>query len=257
LSESFTALPPPLDAYLALSFPDAPSQRPHVYLNMVASADGKAAVAGTESALSSDNDKLTLQTLRVHADAILNGAATARMTGVSPLIRDARLRGERGRLGRRRPPLQALLSSSGELPLAAPFWGRKDFDLVVFVSEAASSERIAALRTTERAIEVVPDGAEGLSELMRILRQRYGVGRLLVEGGPTLNSTLFHANLIDEFFLTVSPHIVAGRETITSVEGLPFSSAGLPSLELVSALPNPNTSEVYLHWRVIRGHDTV
>jgi len=223
---------------------------------MVASADGKAAVDGTESGLSSPTDKLTLQALRVHADAILNGASTARATGVNPLIRDERLRAERERRGRGRPPLQALVSSSGALSVDAPFWRRNDFDLVVFVSSSASPVQIAALRATERSIEVVPDGAEGLVEVMRRLRRRYGVGLLLVEGGPTLNSALFHAGLIDEFFLTVSPHIVAGRETITTVEGLPFSSAALPSLELVSTLPDPNTSEAYLHWRVIRGRDT-
>ena len=247
-----TALPLPVQAYLRLRFSPAPPERPCVILNMVASADGKAAVEGNESALSSPTDKLVLQSLRVHADAILNGAATARSSGANPRIRDARLQAAREQMGRGAPPLQAVLSTRGELPLAAPFLTRRDFAAVIFVGATATASQMDRLRATGRPLEQLPEGKAELPELLWRLRHTYGVALLLLEGGPTLNSGFFHEGLIDEFFLTLSGHIVGGRETITPVEGEAFAGAKMPLLDLVSALPSPETNEVYLHWRVHR-----
>jgi 2,5-diamino-6-(ribosylamino)-4(3H)-pyrimidinone 5'-phosphate reductase len=243
-------LPYPVPEYLGLSFPAPPADRPYVILNMVSSADGKAASAGTEASLSSPVDKLVLQSLRVHADAILNGAATARATGVNPGIRDARLQQRRQDTGRSDPPLQCILSASASLAADAPFLRRKDFRLVIFVSEAAPAERIAALRASGSEVEILPAGPEGLHELVRRLRHTYGIRLLLLEGGPTLNSSFFHEDLVDEFFLTLGPHIVGGRDAPTTVEGDSFEPRRMPQLELLSAFPSQSTSEVYLHWRI-------
>ncbi|HVC30078.1 MAG TPA: dihydrofolate reductase family protein [Steroidobacteraceae bacterium] len=241
--------PRPVQEYLQLHFALPPPERPHVILNMVASADGKAAVEGTESPLSSPVDKLVLQTLRVHADAILNGAGTARSSGANPRIREPRLRAARERMGRGDSPLQAVLSGRGDLPLDAPFLTRTDFRVVVFVGSRAGAAAVERLRTAGRPIEVLPGGGAALPELLRRLRHGYGVNLLLLEGGPSLNAGFFHQGLVDEFFLTISAHIVGGKETITPVEGEPFDAPGMPALDLISALPNPETNEVYLHWR--------
>jgi riboflavin-specific deaminase-like protein len=246
------ALPLPVQEYLRLRFPAAPGDRPYVILNMVASADGKAVVEGSESALSSPTDKLVLQTLRVHADAILNGAATVRQTGASPRIRDGRLRAVRAERGHPAPPLQVVLSARGTVPPDATFLTRRDFGAVLFLGVEAEPQQVERLRQTGRPMEVLPAGDERLPELMRRLRTRYGVDLLLLEGGPTLNAACFHRGLVDEFFLTVGPHVVGGAATLTTVEGLPFDAASMPALELVSALPSPPTNEVYLHWRVRR-----
>ncbi len=243
-------LPHPVPAYLGLSFPPPPPDRPYVILNMVSSADGKAAAAGTEAPLSSPVDKLVLQTLRVHADAILNGAGTARATGVNPGIRDARLRQRRQEMGRPDAPIQCILSASASLAADAPFLRRKAFRLVIFAGEEAPPERLAALSASGREVELLPSGPKLLRELVRRLRHSYGVRLLLLEGGPTLNSGFFHERLIDEFFLTLGPHIAGGRDAPSPVEGEPFGPHSMPGLELMSAYPNEATSEVYLHWRI-------
>lgn len=246
------ALPSPALEYCLLSFPSATDDHPYVILNMVASADGKATAGTDESALSSSTDKLVLQSLRIHADAILNGAGTARTTGVNPAIRDARLQRRRQLLGRDGPPIQAVLSVSGVLPADASFLHQDAFRVVLFVNERAQAERVEALRSTGKDVRMIPDDESDLSEVVRTLRQEYGVRLLLLEGGPGLNAEFFHKRLIDEFFTTVGPHIVAGRDVPTIVEGMPFDPSSMPSLELVSAYPSAATSEVYLHWRVRR-----
>jgi riboflavin-specific deaminase-like protein len=246
-------LPAPIPEYLALRFPAPLSQRPYVILNMVMSADGKAVAGETEFALSSPTDKLVLQSLRAHAGAILNGAGTARTTGVNPSIADDRLRRYRSeKLGMVSPPLQAIVSGSGDLDPHARFLQQDTFRVAVFVGEGATPEQLTNLRSSGKDVHVISGDAAGLAQLMHILHDKYSVELLLVEGGPTLNDQLFHAGLIDEMFVTVGPHIEGGRGVITIVSGKPFAAESMPRLELVSAYPSPSTSEVYLRWRVAR-----
>ena len=42
---------------------------------------------------------------------------------------------------------------------------------------------------------------------------------MLCEGGPTLNSHLLAAGLVDELFLTLDPMLVGGADALTLVAG--------------------------------------
>src|SRR5437763_1540365 len=86
----------------AVLAPPTPAERPYVYINMVASVDGKITVEGSERGLGSDADKRLFHELRAHADAVLDGATTARISGASPRVRDADL--VAWRRGRGLPP---------------------------------------------------------------------------------------------------------------------------------------------------------
>jgi 2,5-diamino-6-(ribosylamino)-4(3H)-pyrimidinone 5'-phosphate reductase len=249
----FAPLQSPVPQYLAVRFPPPPAQRPHVIMNMVMSADGKAAAGETESALSSPADKLVLQSLRVHAGAILNGAGTARATGLNPSIGDTRLRRYRSeQLGMGSPPLQAVISGSGNIDSGARFLRQDNFRVAVFVGDGAEAAKVAELRSAGNDVHVIAQGRAGLAQLMQVLRAQYGVRLLLVEGGPSLNAELYHAGLIDEVFLTVGPHIEGGRDVLTTVTGDAFPPESMPALSLISAFANPASSEVYLHWSVDR-----
>ncbi|MEO9255202.1 MAG: dihydrofolate reductase family protein, partial [Tepidiformaceae bacterium] len=96
-----------------------------------------------------------------------------------------------------------------------------------------------------------PSGAGDLPAMLRHMRQDLGVRVLLCEGGPTTNAQFFELDVVDEYFVTLGPVIVAGKDTITAVEGpTAFPRDSLRHLELLAAIPNPETSEVYLHYRV-------
>jgi riboflavin biosynthesis pyrimidine reductase len=58
-----------------------------------------------------------------------------------------------------------------------------------------------------------------------------GVRRILCEGGPTLNTALFQAGLVDELFLTIAPKLIGGPDPLTIVKGDPL---GVVPLELRS-----------------------
>jgi riboflavin biosynthesis pyrimidine reductase len=76
---------------------------------------------------------------------------------------------------------------------------------------------------------------------------------LLVEGGPTLNGELFERGMVDEFFLTLGAVVVGGQRMLTPVEGKRApSQETVTRLEVLTAVPNPETQEVYMHDRVRR-----
>src|SRR3712207_8837716 len=71
--------------------PGVPADRPYVYLNMIATLDGRAAVGGTTRPLGGEADLELLLELRASADAVLIGTGTVRAEGYDRLVK----RGER------------------------------------------------------------------------------------------------------------------------------------------------------------------
>lgn len=242
----------PPDYLASLTFPDPPADRPYVYINMVASVDGKITVEGSERGLGSEVDQRLFHELRGHADAVLDGAATARASGSSPRIRFADIVAWRQERGLPPHPTGVLISASGDLDTSASFFTSRQFEAVVFAGETMATERLERLRSTGRPVHIVPTGVAAIGEMLHILRAEYGVRRLLCEGGGTINAQFFHLNGADELFLTVAPWIVGGRENLTPVEGDPFVRATMPRLTLRAWQLHEPTGEVFTHWVVRR-----
>jgi len=236
--------------YTVLTFPDPLPDRPYVIVNMVSSADGNVTIEGTEEGIGSKTDQRLMRELRVHADVVINGAATLRASGTSSRLGDPALEQLRIQRGKPPAPIAAVLSASGDLPLDRAFFTARDFEAVVYLSTGASLDRRAAIEATGRSVYDVPSGEE-VPAMLRHMRHRLGARLLLVEGGPHLNGQLFEAGFVDEFFLTLGPVIVGGPGLLTAVETRrPPTLDTVTRLELLSAAPNPATSEVYLHYRV-------
>lgn len=240
----------PVPDYTALDLPPPPTDRPYVLLNMVMSADGKVVVDGSEKGIGSRADQRLMRELRVNADLVLNGAGTLRVSGTSSRLNDSGLEQLRLERGKPRFPVAATISRSGNLPLERAFFTARDFDAVVYLSAEAPEPRRAAIIATGRPVVLLPAGEE-VPAMLAHMRASLGAAVLLLEGGPDLNADFFALDAVDELFLTVGPRIIAGRDSLTAVEGpLPFSRETMRQLQLVSALPNEQTSEVYLHYRV-------
>ena len=76
----------------------------------------------------------------------------------------------------------------------------------------------ARLEGTRAEIDYLQVG-DDLPLLMARLRDDYGVRSVLCEGGPTLNSHLLAAELVDELFLSFSPKLSGGAAALTIVAG--------------------------------------
>ncbi len=236
--------------YTALTFPDPPPDRPYVIINMVSSVDGNVTIEGTEQGIGSKTDQRLMRELRVHADVVINGAGTLRASGTSSRLGDPALEQLRIQRGKPPAPIAAVLSASGDLPLGRVFFTARDFEAVVYLSSTTPPDRRAAIEATGRPVYDLPDGDE-VGSMLRHMRHRLGARLLLVEGGPHLNGQLFEAGLVDEFFLTLGPVVVGGPGLLTAVETRRTPTLDtVTRLELLSATPNPATSEVYLHYRV-------
>jgi len=238
--------------YTVLDLPSAPTDRPYIMVNMVMSLDGKVVVEGTEQGIGSKVDQRLMRELRVSADAVLNGASTLRASGTSSRLGDPLLEDLRESRGKPRRPIAVVLSASGDLPLERIFFTARDFEAIVYLANSASAERRKAVQATGRPTVLLPKSTL-MPRMLKHLRQELGVEVLLVEGGPTVNAQLFQLGVVDEYFVTLGPVVVAGRETLTAVEGeRPFTRKTLPQMELVWAVPNGDTNEVYCRYRTRR-----
>lgn len=238
--------------YTTLDLPPAPAERPYILINMVMSMDGKVVVDGTEQGIGSKVDQRLMRELRVSADVVLNGASTLRASGTSSRLNDPIL--EQIRISRGKPqyPIAATLSASGDLPLDKVFFTARDFDAVVYLSKSAPKEARSAIKATGRPVIDLPVRAP-IPAMLKHMRTELGAEVLLLEGGPTVNAEMFHLGLVDEFFVTVGPVIVGGRGTKTPVTGEnPFTRKTLPHFDLVWAVPNAATSEIYCRYRIRR-----
>ncbi len=96
-----------------------------------------------------------------------------------------------------------------------------------------NEERVSALEPYSRVLRLGLETVD-LRAMMRALVQELGIRRLVVEGGPTLNSALIGEGLVDELFWTVAPKILGGATMRTMVEGKPLPLDRIPRLELAS-----------------------
>ena len=241
----------PTPDYTSLDFPPPPTDRPYVLVNMVMSADGKVVVEGTEQGIGSKTDQRLMRELRVNADVVLNGAGTLRASGSSSRLGNPALEELRLARGKPRLPVASTISASGDLPLDRLFFTASDFDAVVYLAHSTPPERCEDIEATGRHVVVLP-AKDPIEAMLRHMRHDLGASVLLCEGGPSLNAQMFKAGSVDEYFVTIGPVIVGGEQSLTPVEGEPYTRETLRQLELVSAFPNPETSEIYCRYRIRR-----
>jgi riboflavin-specific deaminase-like protein len=184
--------------------------RPYVMVNMVSSIDGSTALGGVTKALGSATDRAIFLHLRDVADAILVGASTVRAERYGPARPTRDVQSDRLARGQSPTPPIVVVSRSINFDWQTPFFTESDPPPILLVpgnadvtklGRAAQSANVITCGDTEVHL---PDA---LSEL-----HRRGVNILLCEGGPTLNTQLLQANLIDELCLTVAPLLVGGSQ---------------------------------------------
>lgn len=255
------------ELYLNLTFPTSPSDRPYVYINMVASFDGVINVKdpqtgiASEKGLGSEVDKRVMQLLRTHADATLNGAATLRLSGSGSYINDENLRNKRAQANKSPNPIAAVLSYVGDnLPLDkndphSNFFYSTKYERILFLANAASDQVIAKVKATGTKVELISTEKDNVVQLVQILKEKYNANYLLCEGGPSINGSLLNNNLVDEFFMTLSPKIVgAGLHPVEMKEPLTFGD--LVDLKPISNFFLEETGESFLRYKVKRETDS-
>jgi riboflavin-specific deaminase-like protein len=190
----------------------APDDRPFVFVNMIATVDGRATLDGRTDGLGGTGDLEQLLELRVLADAVLIGTETVRAEGYDRLVRSAARRERRRAAGLAEDPLAVLLSRRFDVPWEAGLFQAAEQPVLIYAGADGEPPDVPA------AIEVVrladPTPAAALADL----RDR-GVRALLCEGGPTLHRALLADGLVDELFLTIAPLITGDDDAPAIVAG--------------------------------------
>ena len=190
----------------------APTGRPFVYLNMVSSLDGRAAVAGSTRKLGGAADLALLLELRTIADAVLIGTGTLRAEGYDRLIGAPDRRSRRRSAGLAEDPPAVLISRGLDLDWEAGLFQAPEQPVLIYTGADAAAPAVAAPVEVVRLADPTP------AEVMADLRRR-GVRALLCESGPVLNGALLAAGLVDELFLTLSPLVTGEPGAPRIVEG--------------------------------------
>jgi riboflavin-specific deaminase-like protein len=209
------------EALAGLALADlAPDHRPYVVLNMVATADGAAAVAHHTAPISNAADRQLFHELRGHVDAVLVGAGTVRSERYGRLVRDPGRRARRVARGLAPDPLAIVVSHrlnlTPELPLLADEHSR-----VVMLT--ASDAELAGCAAQVSYLRPELDGEVDLAVMLARLRAEHGVRSVLCEGGPNLNASLLPAGLIDELFLSIAPTLAGSAGSLTIVNHAPVA----------------------------------
>jgi riboflavin biosynthesis pyrimidine reductase len=167
-----------------------PATRPHdrglVRLNMIASVDGGSAVAGLSGGLGNRDDHLVFGGLRSHADAVVVGMSTAIAEHYHPPTQ---------------PGLHLyVVSSKPDISANAALFDSEQVTLVLPGDAPPVPAGVSELRA----------GAGGKVDLARFVETLVGKV-VMVEGGPRLAGTMIGLRIVDEFFVTVSPRVIAGE----------------------------------------------
>jgi riboflavin-specific deaminase-like protein len=217
----------------------APPDRPYLVLNMVSTLDGKATIDWRTKGLSTELDRQLFHHLRTQADAVMVGAGTLRAERYGRMAKSAELRDKREREGLARDPLAVVVSARLDLPADLPLLNEPEQRVVI----ATGSD--AALPGLGEHVEYARVG-DDLPLLMARLREDHGVRSVLCEGGPTLNSYLLAAGLVDELFLTLNPKLAGGASALTIVAGRELVEPA--ELDLVSVAQGGG--DLFTRWRV-------
>jgi riboflavin biosynthesis pyrimidine reductase len=202
VTERFTRLLPDVAAGLeaadvAAAIPpgDPPGERPFVAVNMIATADGRATIAGRTGPIANRADYELFHALRERVDAVLVGAETVRVEGYGPMS-----------------PVCVLVTREARVPAGVGLL-------------AAPENRIVVL-TPSRDAELAPGVAAEVSYVrgdlvdgLRRLRAEHGVRSVLCEGGPALLGDLVRAGCVDELHLVVAPKLAGGADPLTILSG--------------------------------------
>jgi riboflavin biosynthesis pyrimidine reductase len=226
-------LPDPGAADPAQLIPDlglgarAPAHRPYVIVNFVATADGRASVKGSSTALGDEGDLAIFRTLRGCADAVLAGTGTLEAEHYGVLSRAPAVVALRDRLELPAQPTLVTITRTGVIP-RIPLLDDPGSTLLIY------SGADVQLGDTAASVEVIRREPPQLTmaAVLHDLRTRHDVRLLLCEGGPTVFGRLVAEAVADELFLTLAATL-AGGDGLAVTEHLHLDTPAEMSLRWV------------------------
>jgi 2,5-diamino-6-(ribosylamino)-4(3H)-pyrimidinone 5'-phosphate reductase len=225
---------------------------PFVYINVATTADGKLAPANRHFIpFGSKRDRELLFELRAGADAVMSGARTVGPLPVNLGPGPAKFRQMRLKKGLPEYNLRVVVSGSANLNPRAEIFRRRFSPIIVLVTRRAPDSKVRQLRQVADEVKAFGDQRLNFTQALGWLREKWGVKRLLCEGGGEVNAGLFEEGLVDELYHTLCPLVFGGRHAPTMADG-----SGFPALAQAAKLKLKSLKrvgdELFLLWRTIK-----
>jgi riboflavin-specific deaminase-like protein len=219
---------------------------------MAMTADGKIATANRAvSSFGSRRDQAHLLQLRATADAVMAGARTTDSNPITLGPGPAKYRRLRLRHGLAEFNLRIIVSRSGTVNPKAEVFQRRFSPIIILTTRRATASRLRELRAVATEVRIYGAKEINFPRALRWLREKWGIKRLLCEGGGELNDALFRAGVVDQLHLTVCPKVFGGRTAPTIADGLGAGRlARAAHLALVSA--RRHDDEMFFVYHVLR-----
>ena len=208
-----------------------------IILSAAISIDGKIATRSGDSKLSSKRDLTRLHKLRSQVDAIIIGKNTVNKD--DPLLTVRYSKGKN--------PIRIILDSHGTISNKSKILQTSNkVKTIIVVTKKITKKNLQKLKKFSVEIIIVGENQVNIKSLIKILSKRK-IKTILLEGGGTINWEFIKNNLVDEFFITITPFILGGKDAITLVQGEGFdkiTKSHKLRLNVIKRLEN----DLFLHY---------
>lgn len=226
------------------------SDRPHVICHMLPSLDGrivlrdwnlKSALGEYETtAATFDADAWIIG--RISMEPYAGKARIPRRKNAAPIAREDFI------ANRAAESYAIAIDPSGKLR-----WEKSEIDgehVVTVLTESVSDDYLAYLQSTGVSYLFGGKSRINLASVLKRLRKRFGIRKLLLEGGGKINGTFLAADLIDELSILVAP-VVDGSVGTPSLVDFASRRTAARSFKLVS-IEKRSGDIVWLRYKVRR-----
>lgn len=225
--------------------------RPRIICHMLCSVDGKIDGAALKAVMAQDDYETT--GTKLEGDAWVCGRTTMEQhfAEADPFVTASnRVAGPQPvHVARRANSYAISVDTTGKLR-----WASGDLDgdhLICVVSERVPEDYLSMLRDNGISYIVAGESAIDLVKAVELLGERFGIRRLLLEGGGHINGAFLQADLVDEVSVLLVPGI-DGRHNVPALfDGVdPARKAAVP-LKLKS-IERRERDTLWLQYEVAR-----
>jgi len=212
--------------------------RPKIILSAAISLDGKITTRTGDSKLSSKKDLIRLHKLRSKVDAILIGKNTVKKD--DPLLTVRYCKGKN--------PTRIILDSLGTISINSKILQTSNrVKTIITVSKKIPKKNLQKLEKFPVDVIVIGEDRVNIKSLLQNLGTKK-IKTILVEGGGSINWEFIKNNLVDEFFITITPYVLGGTDAISLVQGQGFDTI-LKSTKLRLISIRRLQNDVVLHYK--------
>ncbi|WP_455645089.1 2,5-diamino-6-(ribosylamino)-4(3H)-pyrimidinone 5'-phosphate reductase [Methanosphaera sp.] len=198
--------------------------KPYVLLNAAMTVDGKIATENSSMKISGENDLIRVHHLRKKYDGIMVGINTIIVD--NPKLTIHKIPSEKTD-----NPTRIIIDSKARTPLDSKVLNNQA-ETIIIVSKKAPIDRVKKL---EEKCTIITSGETSI-DLKETMDKLYklNIRSILLEGGSTLNFSMFKEELIDEVSICIGSKILGGSKSKTFVDGNGFDKDNCVNLNLKS-----------------------